>query len=1236
MQGIKNLVYFDLETRSPHNIKLIGGNAYVASKHTYIMNCHAIVLNLETKRKQTFDYIATEPHTKSVISTLKAIMERPDTITIAHNGDGFDFALMKRAWGIDIKLPVDSIPLMASFYAERSASLEAIAQNIDKNLGKDKLGSKAMLQLACPKGKKYMELDESLGAYLARLGKPDLKSCFLPIVKKKMDESHEYCQKDVQLLERICSMPNAEKDIISILINHKIGKEGIRIDVPFIKLLLKEIDKLKSQISKDIGIPREVLTSTQKFKKAAKEEKLELESCSKEYLLEKLQDSELSDRHKSIIQARLDMNKSSLAKLQKALDVRVEDRLLNQIKMNLTQTGRYSGREFQPHSLPSSKNPWQNLVKLLSGKGLDNIEEAVSLVRLTIVPEEGHKFSVIDYASIEARILVWLVEDHAKIKGYNEGVDFYKNLAAKIYQKPIEDIEKAERTVGKVLVLGCGYQMGEDRLEEQLDAFGAELQGKTPYELLNAFRDEYSLVAGTTVWEAGKPKLYKDKYQVRTGGMWKDMNTAFSNLISGETKEESLYKVYMERIGDDIHLTLPSGRKLYYRNVGVLWYSKDIEEANEGLTQAKRKIAYSKNADGTPNFNITKEEGEELKALNYSPAMTYGINTPIKIYGGKIVENVVQAIGNCILRQALKNIVTRGYAVALHVHDEVITNVKNKEDHDKLMKLMVDMPKWAEGIPLDVEGGIMSRYSKEPEPSGFELAKEIAEYDKEYFKNNESKISDQDYDAKVEKLNSINPELKVMGSDLQEGFDKILHTTKMLSMEKVFNFTKLKKRLKKINIENSFIIEPKIDGVAVELRYLKGVYDLALTRGDGKEGDCITEQVRSYVPQTIPTRFDEIHIRGEFYINTETFKKKYSKDYKNARNFVAGSLKQLDPSITASRDLSFMSYDIGYIDDNKRLEMSFTDSYIKLLKYGFKTPAFQICNVDNVMSKIDILENATLEYATDGVVIKNDAPEAAMFGKSSKYFADRFAYKFDTEKAISEVLGVTFKVGRTGNITPVAQITPVELTGSTISKVTVHNLDRLRELNLKVGDVIEIKKAGEIIPAICRVVTSIEGMCMFPAYCPSCKELLDYGSCKNEKCGVKIIAGIDNFCKVMKIQGLGSKVIEGLGLTSISDVYRISEKNADDKVGKSRIGLRKIKKLIVEIKNSYGRPLWQFIAAFGVPSISKTTAEDIFKGLDLTNYRDNSLTGAKEDSFKAFDFTELEKIFVFCKETPCN
>ena len=1152
---------------------------------------------------------------------------------------------MSNKWNIKPAYPIDSIPLVASYHASGcSAALDDISRRLN---GDHKgLGKKSMLMLACPRQGKFIHRNEPISSYLQRMGADTLADCFLPVLACKLAESHKYCQKDVQLMKFVCEQKYLETDLLTLLVDGKIGKDGIRIDIDLTIRLIQESERLKEEMCKKIEVDRSVLTSTKQFTKLMKEAGYELEGCSKLYLEELLKSDKLNEEQRLLLQTRLDMNKSSISKLSKALAIRCGDHLHTQIICNQTQTGRYAGRGFQPHSLPGSKKSWDHYRKILAGEPLKNIEEVVGLIRNVIIPEEGYKLSVVDYSAIEARVLVWLVNDVVKIRGYEDGEDFYKKLASKIYNKEIKDITKAERQVGKILVLGCGYQMGETRLTESLAEQGAELQSKTPFELLNTFRDEYDLVAGYTVYLDGKPKMYLGKdlndeytgmqYQVRCEGAWKHLNKAFSDLIDMEITHYEGYHIVMDRIGDDIIMTLPSGRKMYYRNVRKLYFDQQIEEDNKDKTKAQKITAYRQDSNGDPIYsNGTIDIGyvakKELKALKYKETMVYGTNvkTPTKMHGGMLLENIVQAVANCILRQALINVTRAGYKISLHVHDEIVTNVKNEAEHKHIEKLMVTMPKWADGIPLDVEGNIMTRYAKEAQPEDLALVDEVKAYDEAYFQNNKSLISDEEYDKKVAK---IPVKLRQVGNDLKKGFKKVNHFKPMLSMAKVFDAEKLKFKANIFRSEE-FLVEHKVDGMAVELRYVDGLYNMALTRGDGKIGDEVTEQMRSFVPPEIDTNSKEIHIRGEVYIETATFKEKFSNEYKNARNFVAGSVKNLDANITATRDLSYIAYDISYCEGLDRNSLNYTKVYAILKAFNFKTPNNIVTDIHNLVDAVELIRNESVEYATDGAVIKSAYTNVDSYGSSSTYYKDRFAYKFESQTAETTVQDIIFQVGRTGSITPVAILRPVELSGSTIAKVTLHNLTRFKELNIRIGDNVIIKKAGEIIPAIVRIKTEDRHNRGFyvnvfpPTLCPSCGSDLVEDVCIYEKCKVKVEAGIEHFCKVLGIKGLGKSLVAGLELGCIADLYRLDA----DELRKVKINGRlvgaKAKTIVANIQASKNCKVHTLIAAMGIKGISKTESFNHFRTADIGNFRTvHELNGAKLKSFEAFDFSQMLEI----------
>jgi DNA ligase (NAD+) len=514
------------------------------------------------------------------------------------------------------------------------------------------------------------------------------------------------------------------------------------------------------------------------------------------------------------------------------------------------------------------------------------------------------------------------------------------------------------------------------------------------------------------------------------------------------------------------------------------------------------------------------------------------------------------------------------------------------------------------------------------------LRSELERHNRLYYQHAAPEISDREFDQLLRELQDIereHPELITPDSPTQrvggaplEGFAQITHRVPMMSLDNTYSeeelrefYTRLQKGLGRENIKCT--IEPKVDGVAVSVRYENGVLKHGVTRGDGRVGDDITQNLKTIrslplrLPKHVPQTFE---VRGEVYMNRAEFEKMNQEReeageprFANPRNSTAGSLKQLDPRDAAKRPLSIIFYGMGDHGDAKLQSQS--QIYDLLHEAGLpKSELLWDCdNIEQMLGVIHELDDRRrkLPYETDGAVIKVDSfAEQRDLGSTSKAPRWAIAYKYAPEQAETKLLAVDIQVGRTGALTPVARLTPVFLSGSTVSNATLHNFEEIVRKDIRVGDYVTIEKAGEIIPAVVAVSkdkrTGDETPVPVPTECPVCGTPVrkDEGQvairCPNSDCPEQVKRRVEHFTHrgAMDIRGLGEQVVGQLvdiGLVHhIPDLYDLNE----EALGKlERQGKKSIENLLKGIAESKTQPPWRLLFGLGVPQVGASSARSL-------------------------------------------
>lgn len=526
------------------------------------------------------------------------------------------------------------------------------------------------------------------------------------------------------------------------------------------------------------------------------------------------------------------------------------------------------------------------------------------------------------------------------------------------------------------------------------------------------------------------------------------------------------------------------------------------------------------------------------------------------------------------------------------------------------------------------------------------LRREIEINSKLYYENDAPKISDYEYDMMFRELSQLEekfPELKSVDSPTHrvggralEKFEKYTHTVKMGSLTDVFSYEELRDFVEKTDEELGgkpcYSVEPKIDGLSVSLTYRDGVFVKGATRGDGLVGEDVTENLRTI--KSIPLKLKEalpyLCVRGEVYMPKKVFFELNAAReaagqplFANPRNAAAGSLRQLDPKICASRKLDILIFNLqdGSLYEDGREAVCHTEALARLDELGFTTVTDRktISGYEKIAEHIAYLGESRekLSFDMDGAVVKLDSlDDRRKIGEGTSTPKWAVAYKYPPEEKETKLLSVDIQVGRTGVLTPTANLEPVRLAGTTVSRATLHNAQFISERDIRLGDTVVVRKAGEIIPEIVRSVSEkrdgSEIVFNMPECCPSCGHRVvrdDAGDgaatrCINPACPAQTARSITHFASkgAMNIDGLGPQVVELLlanrRITNIADLYTLK---AEDIENLERMGKKSAENLILAIEESKSRGLEKLLFALGIRQVGEVAAEEIarkFRTLD--------------------------------------
>lgn len=551
-----------------------------------------------------------------------------------------------------------------------------------------------------------------------------------------------------------------------------------------------------------------------------------------------------------------------------------------------------------------------------------------------------------------------------------------------------------------------------------------------------------------------------------------------------------------------------------------------------------------------------------------------------------------------------------------------------------------------------------------------QLVEELNEHSRKYYVLDNPSISDYEYDMlyrELEEMEEKYPDLILpysptqrVGDTVLSGFEKVRHEVQMQSLNDVFDFDELKAFDKRVSdaLDNSYsyVAELKIDGLSVSLEYENGLFVRGSTRGDGIVGEDITQNLKTI--NSIPMKLKEpvtIEVRGEVFMPKSEFLKintlreeEGEALFANPRNAAAGSLRQLDSKITAKRNLDIFVFNVQKADITPYYTHSNSLAYLKEL--GFKiNEETKICNtVDDVIDAINSFGvlRSKLGYDIDGVVIKvNELENRSLLGETVKAPKWAVAYKFPPEQKETVVESIDIQVGRTGVLTPAANLTPVFIAGSTVSRATLHNIDFIKDKDIRIGDHVIIQKAGDIIPEIVRVVTDKrtgkEIPFEMPSNCPVCggKAIREDGvaayRCTGLECPAQLMQNLIHFSSrdAMDIDGMGVAIVKQLMeeklISSVSDIYSLKH---EDLVGLEGFGDQSATNLIEAIEKSKQNDLYKLIFGLGIRHIGLKASKIL--SLKFGNL-DNIITASKDELTKIDDIGEVmaESLVNFFSQT---
>jgi len=504
-----------------------------------------------------------------------------------------------------------------------------------------------------------------------------------------------------------------------------------------------------------------------------------------------------------------------------------------------------------------------------------------------------------------------------------------------------------------------------------------------------------------------------------------------------------------------------------------------------------------------------------------------------------------------------------------------------------------------------------------------------------YYRDDSPFMSDEEYDRlyrevvdyewkNPDKKQNYSPTMRV-GSKIRDGFTKVVHSEKMMSLDDAFAVNEVEEFFNRLDFvpAGGYVVEQKIDGLALNILYEKGRFVKAATRGDGSVGEDVTENVATIkeIPLEIPelNSVEKIEVRGEVYMPKSSFEELNAaksgtgeKPFANPRNAAAGSLRQLDPKVTAGRKLKFFAYAITGISDVSIKSQEELHGFLRGL--GFKTPHYEkMEKIEEIEALIEktVAERGDLPFDIDGLVVKlNSFEEQRAAGFLTKTPKWAIAYKLPAIEKTTKLLDITWQVGRTGIITPVAELEPVEIAGVIVKRATLHNIEEVERKGLKIGDTVFVRRAGDVIPEVTAPVETLrdgsEKEIFHPENCPVCGSKLAKDEnkvaykCQNIGCQAKIVAYISYFVSkgCFNIDGLGEKQVEFLHekgwLNSVTDIFHLSD-YALSLVFEKGWGEKSVYNLLESINKARKIRFRNFVNSLGIDGVGEFIAGELEK-----------------------------------------
>ncbi len=503
-----------------------------------------------------------------------------------------------------------------------------------------------------------------------------------------------------------------------------------------------------------------------------------------------------------------------------------------------------------------------------------------------------------------------------------------------------------------------------------------------------------------------------------------------------------------------------------------------------------------------------------------------------------------------------------------------------------------------------------------------ELCEILNKWAHEYYVLDNPSVSDREYDKLYDELRALEREsgtvlpespTRRVGGEPVKGFQRHTHIARLYSLDKAVTEDELSAfftRVQKADEGAEYTVEYKFDGLTMCLTYENGAFVRASTRGNGVEGEDVTAQALTVKSFPLKIKYKgTLEVRGEAVIRLSALEK-YNEAHpeeplKNARNAAAGAIRNLDPKVTATRNPEILFYDINYMSENP--VQSQTEAMEFLRREGFKTyPYFRLCKTgEDVQAAIDEIEieRKKIDVLTDGAVVKvNSETTRAEMGHTDKFPRWAIAYKFEAEEAESVVKKVFWQVGRTGKLTPLAEIEPVELAGATVKRATLNNFGDLTRKDVKIGSRVMVRRSNEVIPEILGAVSHTEGSIPVekPCLCPACGSAVnEVGAnlfCSNEECPPRVVQKLVHYCSknAMDVEGMSDQTItllyEKCGVRRFSDLYALK---AEDFEGLEGFKEKKINNLLSSVEKSKHIPLDRFLYAIGIGGIGRVASRDL-------------------------------------------